>query len=266
MQWIIISGFLTVSLFLVGLWQWQRRTGNAAVADAGWTGSMAFLALWYAFWTTPNTVRAWVIAGMTILWALRLTHHIIFYRVRGKPEDGRYAAMRAYWGDRAQSRFFLFFQGQAIAAFLFTLPLLAALTAPRPGWSFWDTVGVVIWLVAVTGESVADHQLEWFRNQPGNKGKTCRNGLWRYSRHPNYFFEWIHWFAYVAFSVGHPAWWYTWLAPVMMLIFLFKFTGIPYTEQQALKSRGDDYRAYQRTTSVFIPWFVKKDTLTGTHA
>lgn len=254
MSTILLSGFLLTSFLLIVLFAIQRRTGNAAIADAGWTGGMALLTLWFACWLAPPTPRAWLVAGLGAVWALRLTHHIVFYRVIGKPEDGRYQAMRAHWGATAQRNFFFFFQGQAVAAFLFSLPILVAMLAPRETMQWPDWLGLAIWLIAVGGETVADHQLEQFRSDPSNKGTTCRAGLWRYSRHPNYFFEWIHWFAYVAFAVGHPAWAATLLGPIIMLIFLFKFTGIPYTEKQALNSRGDDYRAYQRSTSVFIPW------------
>ena len=92
----------------------------------------------------------------------------------------------------------------------------------------------------------------------GDNEQTCREGWWRYSRHPNYFFEWLHWWSYVALAVGASYWWLTLLSPAVMLYFLVCVTGIPPTEAQALASRGEDYRQYQRTTSVFIPWFPKE--------
>jgi steroid 5-alpha reductase family enzyme len=94
-----------------------------------------------------------------------------------------------------------------------------------------------------------------------NRGHTCRDGLWRYSRHPNYFFEWLHWWAYVPLSLGAAGGWATILAPLVMLFFLFCVTGIPATEAQALQSRGADYRQYQRTTSAFFPWFPRRERL-----
>jgi steroid 5-alpha reductase family enzyme len=93
---------------------------------------------------------------------------------------------------------------------------------------------------------------------PANRGKTCQEGLWRYSRHPNYFFEWLHWFAYVSWAAGSGLEWLAWMGPVIMLWFLVKVTGIPASEAQSLKSRGEEYREYQRRTSAFIPWFRKK--------
>jgi steroid 5-alpha reductase family enzyme len=111
----------------------------------------------------------------------------------------------------------------------------------------------VFWIVSVWGEHVADRQLARFRADPVNRGKTCRAGLWRYSRHPNYFFEWLHWFTYVALAVGATAVWYSLSGPVLMYVFLRWISGVPYTEAQALRTRGDDYRDYQRHTSMFFP-------------
>jgi steroid 5-alpha reductase family enzyme len=107
----------------------------------------------------------------------------------------------------------------------------------------------------VAGEALADRQLAAHRRDPANKGKTCRSGLWRYSRHPNYFFEFLHWFAYVFLAVGMGIGWIaaSLIGPAVMLVFLYRVTGIPYTEAQALRSRGEDYAEYQRTTSPFLP-------------
>jgi steroid 5-alpha reductase family enzyme len=118
---------------------------------------------------------------------------------------------------------------------------------------------VLIWCVSVGNTVLADRQLARFKRRPESRGKTCREGWWRYSRHPNYFFEWLHWWSYVALAVGANYWWLTLLSPSVMLYILLKVTGIPPTEAQALASRGEDYRQYQRTTSAFVPWFPKKE-------
>jgi len=121
--------------------------------------------------------------------------------------------------------------------------------------------GLLLWGVAVTGESIADWQLAAFRSRPWNKDRVCRIGLWRYSRHPNYFFEWVHWWSYVVMALALPAgnWWVTLIGPLAMGWALVKVTGIPWAEAQALTTRGQDYRAYQRTTSAFIPWWPRAD-------
>ena len=153
----------------------------------------------------------------------------------------------------------MFFQAQALLAIVLALPFFLAARRTDPGISGFEVAGLLIWVAGVAGESLADHQLARFKSDPANRGKTCRAGLWRYSRHPNYFFEWLHWWAYAALAVGSVFWWIPVAAPLVMLYFLLKVTGIPPTEAQALASRGDDYREYQRTTSAFIPWFPKKE-------
>jgi steroid 5-alpha reductase family enzyme len=166
--------------------------------------------------------------------------------------------MRKSFGNKAPLAFFIFFQMQALFVVLFLAPMIAAMSIGGPiGWR--EIFAAVIWLIAMRGEAMADHQLAQFKADPDNKGKVCKEGLWRYSRHPNYFFEWVHWFAYLAIgatlatSIGYAA-----LAgPVVMGVFLLFVTGIPYTEMRAVQSKGEAYRQYQRETSAFIPWFPK---------
>ena len=129
---------------------------------------------------------------------------------------------------------------------------------PRAHWSGWDPAGALLWCFSVGNTILTDRQLAQFRAIPDHRGKTCRVGWWRYSRHPNYFFEWLHWWSYVVLAAGSPFWWATLAAPATMLYLLFRVTGIPPTEAQALASRGEDYRSYQRTTSMFFPWRPRK--------
>ena len=135
---------------------------------------------------------------------------------------------------------------------------LAARNPAPLGWA--DAAGALLWLVAIAGEALADMQLARFRRDPARAGQGCRQGLWRYSRHPNYFFEWLHWWAYVLLGLGSPWWWVTVAGVVVMYVFLTRVTGIPYTEQQALRTRGEAYRRYQETTSVFFPLIPSKST------
>jgi steroid 5-alpha reductase family enzyme len=142
---------------------------------------------------------------------------------------------------------------------LFSLPLLAVATHPNPTHGQL-LVAALIWLISVAGEWLADAQLARFRANPAHHGKTCRRGLWRYSRHPNYFFEWLHWCAYAVAAMGAPLAWLGALGPVLMYLFLRYISGIPFTEQQALRTRGDDYRDYQRCTPMLFPWFPKSNS------
>jgi steroid 5-alpha reductase family enzyme len=235
---------------LVGLWVIQLRTRDAATVDVGWTILVAGGAVSAGFLGGGDPWRRAVVAGLAAVWALRLGVYLLTDRVlASQGEDGRYRALREHWGAAAPRYFLLLYLGQAAVAALFIVPLAAAMRGgPLDGWA---VAGVIVWLAAVGGEALADRQLARFRADPANRGAVCCAGLWRYSRHPNYFFEWVHWWAYVLIGHAAPP---TLLGPAAMLLFLFRITGIPYAERQALKSRGERYREYQRTTSAFVPW------------
>jgi steroid 5-alpha reductase family enzyme len=227
-----------------------------------WTLLVVGLAVTYGVASDGDQWRRALVAGLVTAWGLRLAFHLVRDRVlTARGEDGRYRALREQWGPRAPRNFLFLHLAQVGFALLFSLPVLAAMRGgPLDGWAL---AGVLVWLVAVMGEGVADRQLAAFRADPGNRGEVCRVGLWRYSRHPNYFFEWLQWWAYVALGHAAPL---TFLGPAVMLVFLFRLTGIPYTERQALRTRGDKYRAYQRTTNAFVPWPPRSDELRHTKA
>jgi steroid 5-alpha reductase family enzyme len=200
-----------------------------------------------------------VVAALLIgLWSARLAGHI-FLRVLLEPEDGRYRNLRSAWGDRFQGRLLWFYQAQAVLAVLFAVPVLVTASDPRPLDPLRTALAVALWLAAVGAEAVADRQLDHFRADAANRGRTCRQGLWRYSRHPNYFFEWLGWWPWVVLSADAPWGGLTLLGPVVMLLFLLFVTGVPATEARAAASRPD-YADYRRTTSVFIPWFPRRGT------
>ena len=128
----------------------------------------------------------------------------------------------------------------------------------KPGIAPLEWVGVAIWLLALAGESLSDHQLKSFKADPANRGKICQTGLWNYSRHPNYYFEWLIWVGFFLIAWSSPGGCFTVLCPGLMLFFLLRVTGIPLTEELSLKNKGDAYRQYQKTTSAFVPWFKRK--------
>jgi steroid 5-alpha reductase family enzyme len=243
---------------MAAVWAVAVRIRNAGIVDIAWSANFSLLAVVYATLGPGFLPRRLLIGGMTLLWSLRLAIYL-HRRVMGHHpvEDGRYLQLRQEWAPHADRRFFWFFQAQGALNLLLGAPLLLASANPAPGIHPFEWAGLVVFAVALAGETVADRQLDAFRREPANRGKTCRTGLWRYSRHPNYFFEWLVWVAYFVFALASPWGWATAVCPALMLFFLFRVTGIPMTEEQALKSRGEDYREYQRTTSAFVPWFPK---------
>lgn len=254
----LLLTWIAAAAAMTGTWFYCRAKQNAGYVDAVWAFSIGAAALLGALLLAGEPARRWGVALLAALWAFRLGTHL-YKRIHGHEEDGRYAAMREYFGERADLAFFVFFQMQALFVVLFVGPIVAAMS--RPGPPDWrDALGLLIWLVALTGESIADRQLAAFKRDPDADGPVCKRGLWRYSRHPNYFFEWVHWFAYLAIgaSLTAPIGWLALAGPVVMLLFLVFITGIPYTEKRALASKGDAYRQYQRETPAFIPWFPKQ--------
>ncbi len=251
----LIVGLAACLVAMAVLWAWQRRSGRADWVDVAWALAIGVLAMAWAVSGDGALEKRVLVAILAGTWSFRLTRHL-WRRVSGHDsEDGRYQALREHWGRRQQPWLFVFYLGQGLIAWLFSLPAWVVSQDPSAELNAWVLIGVSFWLVSLLGEGIADRQLAAFRAQAANRGRVCETGLWRYSRHPNYFFEWLHWFAYPFIAMGASHQWLAWLGPVLMLAFLYRLTGIPYTERQALKSRGESYRRYQRTTSAFIPWF-----------
>jgi steroid 5-alpha reductase family enzyme len=253
----LLAGVPVIALGMAVLWLVQRRTGDAAVVDVGWSLSVGLLAVAVALAGPGDPARRLLMAALVGAWALRLAFHLLVDRVLPPGEDGRYAMLRDRWGSRQQRNMLLFFQAQAIFAGAFAIPFAVIATNPRPLGAL-DALAVLVWIAGLAGETLADAQLARFKADPSHRGTTCRAGLWSLSRHPNYFFEWIQWIAYALLAVGAPLAWLALSGPLLMLWFLLRVTGIPYTEKRALQSRGEDYARYQREVSAFVPWFPKR--------
>lgn len=239
------------------LWALHLRWRNAAVVDVGWTlavGAQAVAAAWFG---GGDPVRRLVVGLVGGLWSLRLAMHLI-RRVAREPEDPRYAELRARWGGNLRLKFLAFFLFQGVLAVVLGAPFQVAASDPRSATHpvFW--IGVVLAAVAVVGEGTADAQLRRFKADPARRGQVCRVGLWGWSRHPNYFFDWLIWCAFVLLALPSPWGWATVGSPLLMLYFLLRVTGIPATESHAVTSRGEAYRRYQQEVSAFVPWPPKR--------
>ena len=212
--------------------------------------------------TPAVTDRQIVVAVLVAIWSARLTWQLTV-RTLHKPDDARYAKLRDEWGADYDKRIFFFLQIQAVCALLLAISHFFA--ARRPGeLGAADAAGILVLLVAMGGAYLADAQLHRFATNPANRGKICEEGLWAWSRHPNYFFEWLAWLAFPVIAIdlsgAYPWGWGALVGPAFMYWLLVHVSGIPPLEEHMLRSRGDAYREYQRTTSAFVPWFPKSST------
>jgi steroid 5-alpha reductase family enzyme len=246
-----------------------KKIGNNGIVDVVWSAGFGGIAVLYALLAPPLAdgthfdLRRCLLLVMVLGWSLRLGLHL-YVRVRKHHphEDVRYAQLRKEWGADVDRRMFGFFQLQGAIQVVLSIPWLLSFLKNVPtrhteALSPWEISGAVLWILALVGESVADRQLASFRADPANRGTVCQLGLWNYSRHPNYFFEWLVWVAFFLFACGSPYGWLSLVAPVLMWHFLVNVTGIPMTEELSVRSKGDAYREYQRSTSAFVPWFKR---------
>jgi len=244
------------------LWLVHLRTANASFVDPGWAFGLPLLAVTYALIGSGYVWRRWLLAAMVGVWGIRLGLHLLL-RILGQPEEGRYQELRRQWKDHVEFKFLAFFEFQALLDVFLSIPFLLAAVNPTPVLSAFEHAGFALWLVALSGEALADAQLAAFKRDPFRQGQVCQRGLWNYSRHPNYFFEWLVWVAWALFALASAYGWIAILCPLLMFYLLFRVTGIPATEAQALRSKGEAYRHYQQTTSAFVPWFKKSPAAVG---
>ena len=247
---IVVLGLSTA--LMLGGWLVRQRTRNPAIADLLWAACISASALYYGLVAGGSLLSRLLVAMMAGIGGFRLFMHLL-QRMLGESPDARERARRQH-GDGSPIRTLGIFIARAFSAALFSAPLYVAATNPRDQASAWTLVAAGVYLIGLSGETYADVQLAQFRDQPRNRGRTCRRGLWRYSRHPNYFFAFVHWCSYALLAVGlpWPLWSLTLLGPVLVAITAIR--RIPAMENQTSSARGEDYRAYQASTSVFIPW------------
>ncbi len=246
---------------MTGAWALQRATRNAGWVDAVWSGATGLGGAVAALAPVPGGdgmhTRQYLAALMAAAWGGRLAWHIYLRTRGGGPEDVRYATFRREWGADFEKRLFSFLMIQAAAAWVLVLTVFVAARNTTPGLGVLDLAGVALLAAAVAGEGLADAQLQRFR-QAGSGG-ICDAGLWGWSRHPNYFFEFLGWCAYPLLAIGGG---FTWvialLGPAMMFWLLRYVSGVPPLEEAMLARRGEAFRAYQARVSVFFPWPPKR--------
>ncbi|MHB1544342.1 MAG: DUF1295 domain-containing protein [Gammaproteobacteria bacterium] len=245
-------------LVLMSLFWWiHLRKANASIVDIGWILGIGLGSLYLGWMGPAPLLPRFIMTGMVVLWSLRLGIHLA-RRVWWGPEDPRFVDLRNRFGEKSDLAFLGIFELQGLAGAIFVLPVLFVSWSLGSADASWQWAGVIVWLIGWYGESLADLQLSRFKRRDSSAGQVCRSGLWAYSRHPNYFFEFVLWVGIALYATGSTLGAWSWVCPLLMLILLVKGSGIPPTEAQAIKTRGDLYRQYQEEVSALIPWFPHK--------
>jgi steroid 5-alpha reductase family enzyme len=252
------AAWIAAALLQLALWRISVRTRNAAIVDVGWAASFTLAAGVFLALGDAPLASAGPAAAMVTAWSLRLAGYLASRGVISGPEEGRYVRLRRAWGARADRRFLVFFQTQAVLTPVLSLAFVMPFATAPTGPAWLRVAGAAVWLVGWIGESVADAQLAAWRRDPARAGQVCDTGLWSLSRHPNYFFEITVWCGYAIHSLAYPAGTVALVAPAILLAAILRVTGIPATEAQALRTRGLAYARYQRRVSAFVPWFPRR--------
>lgn len=246
--------FVAVQILMLLCWCLYLFKRNVALIDIAW-GTGFILSVWAIlllgdgyFW------RKMLIATVVSIWGLRLTAYLTS-RFRFDREDPRYRLIFERWplGAHPTVQVLLMYILQGSLITFLAIPFILAGEDGTPFFRTNEVFGLLIWMVGVAGESIADRQLALFKRDPANKDEILDKGLWKYSRHPNYFFEWIVWIGYFVMTVASPYGWIGFLSPALMLYLLREVSGIPITEVHLLMTKGEKYRDYQLKTGAFFP-------------
>jgi steroid 5-alpha reductase family enzyme len=257
---LLLAAALALAALMAAAWLVQRQTGQSGWVDTIWSFSVGVVGAGLAlapFQAGPGpTLRQMLVAALALAWALRLGLHIMGRTLQGG-EDPRYKALADEWKQDFSRRLFWFLQIQAAAAFLLVLSIFVAGHSSAPFPNSGDILGVAILVAAIVGEAIADRQLRHFAARPENKGRVCEDGLWGFSRHPNYFFEWLGWVAYPIIAVGLPPadalGLIALVGPAFMYWLLVHISGVPPLEAHMARSRGAAFTAYQQRVNAFFP-------------
>lgn len=248
-----------LSLVMAAAWAVQRKTGQGGWADVFWSFGLCAAGAGAALYPVDGAPdpRQWLAAGLVALWGVRLGSHIAARSLSG-PEDARYARLREDWGDRFQARLFGFLQLQAGAAAVLVLPILLAAHSRQGPLGLQDALGAGLLLAGVVGAGFADRQLAAFKaDSKTTPDRVMDRGLWAWSRHPNYFFEWLGWCAWPVLAIdlgGERPWgWLALIGPAYIYWLLTRVSGIPPLEEHMRRSRPEAFARYAARTPVFFP-------------
>ena len=264
MSEVLLTNASVVAGLMLAVWVVSIPLRNVSIVDLAWGFGFVCIA-WVSVLvaSTDSVTAGWterpsmcLLPLCTTLWGLRLTGYLA-WRNHGRPEDKRYAAMRARRGNAFwwQSLFVVFLL-QGVVMWVVSLPVQVGVAQAESGWAWVHAIGLVLWSVGLFFETVGDWQLARFKAQPENRGQVMDRGLWRYTRHPNYFGDFCVWWGLYALAAAHGASVWTVVSPLLMSIFLLRVSGVTLLEQ-SLREEKPDYAEYVRRTNAFVPWFPR---------
>lgn len=254
----LLAAWAVLAVVMALLWGRMLRSRDATSVDVAWAAGVGAVGITAIALGSGSWLQRGAAAAVLTLWSGRLVLHLLRDRVwSGRGEDGRYRALREHFGERWRSGFFWVYQAQALVVLPFALPYVLWARHQVQALGPFQGVALAVAAAGLFVEALADRQLARHRADPAARGRTCRSGLWRWSRHPNYFGEWLHWCGVAGLASPAPQGWLALLTPTILFGLLHAVSGIPHVERQALASRGEDYRRYQRETNRFFPWFPR---------
>ena len=252
---IVLFAMVVVFFHMSLIWLWYRYTKNPSVVDVGWASGLTTIGMFYLY-CSPISTRKVLLSLVLLIWGLRLGGYIWFTRIRLNLLDKRYTQLSEQWSISKPLGFLLNFQFQGLLILIVSLPWYFISQIPFDyAMSVFDYLIIVIALLLIVAESIADYQLQSFKaNHPG---EVCNVGLWFYSRHPNYFFEWLIWCSFACVAFPAPLGLAAWVSPLALWAIMTRITA-PLTENGSVKSRGELYVHYQKRTPMFFPNLLKK--------
>ncbi len=254
-QIFLISG-ITIFIYMVILYMIAQSVKNNSIVDTGWGMGFVILTLVLIFSSEKIYPTMLILSLMILLWGVRLSFYI-YMRNLGKPEDFRYANWRKQWGNRQPFiAFFKIFMLQGAIMFIVALPIMITFSKHTDLPNITGIIGIFLFLFGLLFEGIADKQMKQFKAYPPNRGKIIRSGLWKYSRHPNYFGEALLWWGIGLYSFSVSGYWYCFIGPIVISFLLRYVSGVPMLEEK-YKDR-EDFKEYASKTPIFVPFIGRK--------
>ena len=249
--------FLLITLMMIGGWIYYIFQRNGAILDVVFAFGFIIVAITSFAIGQGYLLRKILLFVMAAIWASRLLGYL-FVRYLKKDEEGRFQILRKRFSIDSDLKFLALFFVQGIAILIISWPFVLSCLNPTAEISSFEIAGMIVWLIGFVFETIADRELWQFKIEEQNKEKVCQTGLWNYSRHPNYFFNWLVWIGFFLFALDAPYGYTSLVSPALMWYLLTQVSGIKEQEMLAIQTKGEQYKEYQRKTNKFFPWFPKK--------